>query len=243
MLDGDLFYLEHGNDIKLMQISNENEINFIKEEGYNPNNFYKIEGKLFKYAYINNTVFIEIYGDISKFNFQTQMIKDRIQQVEKAHKKCIENRDYERLFNLIDKPYRFDWFMKLYSDIPDKNKYNIFRNIYISSEYGFDEIPRDFLEDVFSYNVSINWLTEYEDEDIITIYRGEGCYSTCYRDAYSWTLDFKVAQFFATRFDDNGEIYKGKVKKKHILDYIESRNESEVLVYPENVFDVVSVED
>lgn len=196
MIDGDLFCLEHGNKIELTQINNENEINFIRKEGYNPNNFYKIEGKLFKHAYINNTVLVEIYGDINKLNFQTQMIKDRIQQVEKAHQKCIMNKDYERLFNLIDKPYRFDWFMKLYNDIPNKDKYNIFRNIYTCSEYGFDEIPRQFLEDVFSYNTNRSWLTEYKDEDIITIYRGEGDYSTSYWDAYSWTIDFKIANFF-----------------------------------------------
>ena len=68
--------------------------------------------------------------------------------------------------------------------------------------------------------------------------RGEGDKSTSYTEAYSWTISKEIADFFAHRFDSDGIIYKAKVRQQDILDYINDRNEQEILVFPENVYEV-----
>ena len=198
------------------------------------NNFYKVINKQYPYCYINKTVFLGIYG-INEEVFEKLKVKETILKMEKIHKELIKNNDYEQLFTWIEKPFRFEWYKKLFDKIPNNQKYEIFKDIYSSSEYGFSNLSREFLNKVFSYNTSEK---EWFDKDIITIYRGEGSKSAPYTRAYSWTTDINIAKFFATRYDKEGKIYKGKVRREDILDFLDRRSESEVLIYPENVFDI-----
>ena len=72
--------------------------------------------------------------------------------------------------------------------------------------------------------------------DTITIFRGEGNLSTSYEKACSWTLDPNVAFYFSYRHGSEAyKIYKGRVKKKNILEYINYRYEAEIVVFPEAV--------
>ena len=50
--------------------------------------------------------------------------------------------------------------------------------------------------------------------------------------------DIKVARFFANRFNNNGRVYKGKVKKENIIDFLRDRSESEILVQYKYIYDV-----
>lgn len=54
---------------------------------------------------------------------------------------------------------------------------------------------------------------------------------------WSWTLDPKIAKFFATRFGENHVVTTGKVNKDHVFGYFTQRSESEVLVLDGAVFD------
>ncbi|MBD5589371.1 hypothetical protein [Clostridium botulinum] len=239
-----IFQIEHSNVSRLIPITvykNNNEINeFIKtinKLDLNADDFYKVEGKLYKYCYLKGTVLIEIY-DTSEEYFINFKVREQMKQREEIHKKCIENKEYIRLFCLIDKPYRLLFYEELFNDIPDEQKYKVFKNIYTSSEYGFNNLSREFLEEIFEYNeVDKNWF----NEDVVAIYRGEGSLSTSYNEAYSWTIDTDVAIWFAKRFNDNGKVYKGYIKQDHILDYLADRNEKEVLVFPEDVFNVEQI--
>jgi hypothetical protein len=53
----------------------------------------------------------------------------------------------------------------------------------------------------------------------------------------SWTLSQERAQYFATRFSDNGFVASGVVVKDSIRAYLTERNEAEVVVFPEQVRD------
>ena len=72
--------------------------------------------------------------------------------------------------------------------------------------------------------------------DWITVYRGEASESTSYEKACSWTTDINKAYFFASwRSAENSTILTGKVRKDQVLDFIDSRNEKEMLVLPGTV--------
>ena len=53
--------------------------------------------------------------------------------------------------------------------------------------------------------------------------------------ALSWTLDQKVAQWFANRFGENGTVYEAEISKQHILSLFKGRNEWEVIVEPDHL--------
>jgi hypothetical protein len=233
----DIFIIEHSNNtLKLTPLKDLNNKEFediISSYKLDINKFYEVDGKLYPYCYMDNTVYIEIF-QISKDSFEFMHVKERINQVTKEHQECIKNKNFSKLFMLIDKPFRFEWYQKLFNDIPENQRYPIFKRIYSSSEYGFNNLDKDFVKDIFKNNTIDKDLFE---SDIITIYRGEAGKSTPYTKAYSWTTDLEVAKWFANRFDADGIVYQGKVKVNYILDYNDN-NESEVLVLSENVFDI-----
>ena len=72
----------------------------------------------------------------------------------------------------------------------------------------------------------------------ITIYRGYQR-PEC-RLGWSWTIDFEQAKWFAKRFQETGSgfIASAKVDKSNVIAYWTGRNESEILVLPENLIDV-----
>lgn len=149
---------------------------------------------------------------------------------------------YEQFFTLIDKRLLFSAYETLFEEIPDVQKYTIFRDLYQRSEYGFSSVDPAFLAQIFTYRQFSNDAAEerrtfdalYEGE-WVTLYRGETERSTPSRYALSWTTDRTVAEFFATRFDSDGVIYRAEVKKTDVLDYLGTRGEKEVWVSPENL--------
>lgn len=232
-----IFEMEHSsNGLQLMPLKELNNKEFeklISDYDLDINKFYKVEGKLYPYCYIDDSALIEVY-EMSNKGFEMFSMKDRISQVVNAHKECIEKKEFTRLFMIIDKPFRFEWFIKLFNEIPDNQKHKIFKSIYSSSEYGFNELDKEFIKEIFKGHTIDKDLF---DTDVITIYRGEASKSTHYTKAYSWTTDLEIAYWFANRFNSEGKVYIGKVKVDNILDCFQN-NESEIVVLPENVFDV-----
>ncbi len=91
-----IYKMEHSNVTNLTPITiykSDGEINkFIKtinKLNLDINNFYKVEGKLYKYCYLKGTVLVEIY-DINEDYFINFKVKEQIEQREKIHQRCIE---------------------------------------------------------------------------------------------------------------------------------------------------------
>ena len=67
--------------------------------------------------------------------------------------------------------------------------------------------------------------------DKVTVYRGEGSESTPYRKACSWTLSMDTALFFAGWKSESAcVLHTGEVNKEDIIEYIDDRNEREIIV-------------
>ena len=78
-------------------------------------------------------------------------------------------------------------------------------------------------------------LSQFEG-DSLTVYRGEASESTPHQEACSWTTDINKAYFFASwRSAEESRVLTGKVSKADVIDYIDDRNEHEVLVVPGTV--------
>lgn len=119
--------------------------------------------------------------------------------------------------------------------------YNLFFETYINSDYGFAGINKATLDAILSSKTKKDHArTEAvlkDLPDVITIYRGGNTASASYRDAYSWTLDINVANFFASRRGTGtGYIIQAEVIKTDIIDaFLDDRGEQEIIVDPANL--------
>ena len=115
--------------------------------------------------------------------------------------------------------------------------YSSFIDMYAHNEYNFSQLSRDKLNLIFQQpHKKIGQKFIKTLPETVTIYRGEGDKSTPVEKALSWTLSKEVAFFFACKNSNTGSsIYTAQIKREAILDYLDDRNEEEILAFPEDV--------
>lgn len=210
--------------------------------------YYEKENKIHPFCYYDKFFYfgfmslsketIDRYKNHPEFS-DLKIFKERRDYV----KGLLAEGDYESYFIHTDKRIRLTMYKKLFNDIPDELKVEIFRSVYTSSEVGFDMLKPNFIKQIYSCKTdeidSSLWETaEVTEDGYVMIYRGYNGLNTPLEKAYSWTIDKKVAEWFAERFQNEGngrELITAKVRKENILDYLPNRNEEEVLVLPEDV--------
>ncbi|QQE77273.1 hypothetical protein [Alicyclobacillus sp. SO9] len=154
----------------------------------------------------------------------------------------LQTSDFERAFLRMNKRHLFDSYQELFDVIPDHLKFDVFIDAYQMSEYGFSQINQEAVKEVATYCAysHVKQITRKKLKSktqrggFITLYRGAGDLSSPLNEAYSWTTDKKVALFFANRFG-KGRLYRAKVHISNVLAYLTDRDESEVLVLPEDL--------
>lgn len=128
----------------------------------------------------------------------------------------------------------------LHSEEPSPQLYSAFLSAYSFCDCGASLLGREEINLLLACKSDAQkeaTAAALKDQpDTITVYRGEGSSSTSYRDALSWTMDENTAYFFAARGGDSGSrVHRGVVKKSDVLEYIEDRNEAELLIIPGSV--------
>lgn len=190
------------------------------------------------FYYYSDFLIIEIQVFSMEYIQMVQM-KKRIEQWEQRIKNCINEKDFERLFHLLDKRVLFDAYKTLYKQIPNNEKFEIFMDLYVRSEYGFQYFEKEFIKEIFSHrksNKNMHELKEKADKDgYVSIYRGQTSKSSSMEKAYSWTTSYETAEFFANRFDSDGEVLEAKVHINDVVDYLLSRGEEEIIILPETI--------
>jgi len=197
---------------------------------YDPNN------SLYPYIYWKDFIYIEFFGNLSLELVKMSMVKERLKYQQDKFEKLLSKNDYKRIFQLADKRIVIPMYIETYNNIPDDQKYEVFIELYMRSEFGFEMFDSNFLDKVFATRFkSPEWkkrmdklhkIIKPDENGYIMAYRGEGVAE----DILSWTLDKKIAKFFANRFDNNGRVIYDKVKVDYIMDYLTDRNESELLI-------------
>jgi len=197
-----------------------------------------------QFVYYNNGVLAEIYN-WSIEDAKIIKLKERIHAQTKYINDNIVKEKFHDVFTMVDKRILLITYQDLFDLIPDNDKYLIFRDIYVRLEYGFNYIEQDFVEKVLQFRKKDKGLKNKlnkicDSNGYITIYRGMGNLSTTIESAYSWTTNLYTALFFAVRFeaDSNGRVYLAKIHKNKVIDYINNRNEFEILAQYNDLQDV-----
>lgn len=189
--------------------------------------FYTGEYMSAEILHLNPTYLVEPFGSTERI----------IGADEHWRKVFLEEKNYAIYFFIEFNQFAISYFHRHVDKIDEDARYNAFRDMYLSCEYGFRGIDRDLAERMFRLadkDAVARTLDEAGHGDTVTIYRGEGSLSTPYTETYSWTTSLKTAKWFAHRFGD-GNVYRAEVARDAIIDYIDDRNESEVWVRPRDL--------
>lgn len=195
------------------------------------------------YYYYDFPLLIEIPA-MDEQMIEFLQVPRRIQEGITYFNKKMSNQKYREILFAVDGKIRFLALHKLFPLISDEEKYELFCAVYTQEDYGFDTFSPQLIEEAFSHQTEayrkdvLQELDSVCPDDELIIYRGMGEKSTSPEKAYSWTLSFKVALFFANRFNDNGEIVAAKIKKTDVIDYITGRNEEEIICRYENLYEI-----
>lgn len=200
--------------------------------------YYNNESLFNKYFYLKGFVMVEIPSfDVNAL--KSLRIKERIELQSSRIEEYQVQGKWDHVFSLADKRLLIPKFIEIYRHLPKDQIVDIFSDLWVRSESGFEMITEDILCYVYTYQ---GFSQEYQErmsrlqevakgERFITVYHG----STEVGDDFSWSLSRKVAQWFANRFGNNGSVEKGRVAVEDIVDYLDSRGESEVLILPKDV--------
>ncbi|MFF2531465.1 HD domain-containing protein [Brevibacillus sp. NPDC058079] len=211
----------------------------------NAEHFYFVDKTRPCYCYYDFPAYVTIDVFNDQF-FDFAMGIQRIISIREAAMKAWEEKDYCRIFVFTEDQAKVLLLNKMYWLIEDDQKYDLYKEVYTLLDYGHTLIDKDIKHDVWKHQ-SVDRRIEIRDlldddyqGDVLTVYRGEGSESTPYDQSMSWTTSLSVACFFATRIrsDLHAKVYQARVRKEHVLDYDNHRNEKEIIVFPEQLEDV-----
>lgn len=180
----------------------------------------------------NNFVMVNLQNDNELVQWQKYILRNL---------NTIQN--VQRFLMLITKPYLSAFFKHIQEYLSDEDYASMLYEVWISVEYPNFDVnvsKSEFLKMFKRANKS--FLMNQEEQSVledlpetITVYRG--LQRNASTEALSWTLDKNVAEWFANRFDNNGEVIKATINKKYIFAYINGRGEKEVVLdYKKLVF-------
>ena len=183
--------------------------------------------------------------DITSFGeYADQWRKDVSQRIDEA-------RNAFQIYMMTNKPYGMT-FLKFAAPHLSKEDYSaILSDAWIRSENPNDDpnLPQSKLVEMFASADNSYLMTSEEKQiydelpSVVTVYRGVTSYNSENITALSWTLDKDVAGWFSKRFEEDGTVYQANIHKNHILAYFGGRNESEVIVDPNFLFNITAAED
>ena len=164
---------------------------------------------------------------------------DDLQKVKAYYREMIDKEnDFHHLMQLVAGPYRAQILNFCSSYLSDEVLANELSYTWISTEFfgnGACVSASDWIS-MFKRSDKQHLMDNEEQEvfnnfpDEIEIYRGVGSKGKV--RGMSWTVSRDVAEWFANRYNQNGNVYSAKIKKEHVLAYFVGRGEQEVIVEP-----------
>jgi hypothetical protein len=174
----------------------------------------------------------QIYGFPAGYvNRQFEQKKQDLQRARKAG-------DWHRYVFIYERPYRTGHLLTV--PLHGREFAQLARDVWVDSENINQNL--DEWAQVFSQTHGYDWMDIDEREellamdDVIEIYRG-----VCDDGGVSWSLERKVAEFFAKRRvnGSTGQVLAGTVSTDNVFAYLASRGESEIIVLNPRDVDIV----
>lgn len=169
-----------------------------------------------------------IFQDIEKYHLWQEEFAENIRHMRNAYSiACLIKTYYKPIFFESIKEY-----------LSEKDFAEILSNYWAT--VGITDIPKTKFLSWFQ-EANKSYLMDKGERKVfdalpekVTIYRGVDDLE--YKYGFSWTLDKKVARWFANRNQGNSTyVYECIVDKKDLICYFQIRNEKEVIINPETL--------
>ena len=209
--------------------------------------FYNKHDFLTPFIYWKGPIYYGFHGGLNMEVMKMFHAKEALEQLTKYMENAMSKKDFKSIFMRMEKKILIPSFVQMYEQIPDEQKYDIFVDLYVRSEYGFGMFPSEIIKDCFEKRkLSREWKKRMDNffkkygkknvDGYITVYRGENLESAKPDDAFSLTMQEKTAKFFADRFNKgSGKVIKKQIHPEEIIDYLDHRGEAEVILLPKNI--------
>lgn len=176
-------------------------------------------------AFPNSNEPFNIFQDIEKYLLWQEVFAEDIRQRKNAYS-----------IACLIKPYYKPIFFESIKDYLSKKDFaKILADYWVA--YGIMDAPKTkflswFQEADKSYLMSKREQKKFNAlPEKVTIYRGVN--NPGYKYGFSWTLDKRIAYWFANRYENKESyVYECTVDKKDLVCYFEIRNEEEVIIDP-----------
>lgn len=184
---------------------------------------------------IHHKYFVNIYFDNELTNDQANKVYD---YKKKAVDEAIKDKDIDSYLWLHERAYRVEAILYALEDWwkPSKKEYwEVIANVWTDTENVYENHlaweQLLFLEFSDSHLMMDEEDTKFFNElpNTITIYRGG-----VDDNGYSWTLDKEKAEWFASRFNFDYEVFEKTINKSDAIAYLSDRNESEIIYRKED---------
>lgn len=190
--------------------------------------------------------------DGTQANGLVDLLKDKkmLTRYMRYYENCINSqKDLYGILGFIRKQYVLQYLNITKNQISCRDFSESLIEGWVSDEYANQNtsVSRKELLDMFLM-ADAEYMIDDEDEKTyqtiknskeITIYRGVTEYNEKDVDkSLSWTLSFVTALYFATRFNQHGNVYKATISPDDVLAYTNIRKEQEVIVNPIGLNDI-----
>jgi len=183
-------------------------------------------------------VFVVCY-DPKNHDFYNQSLKKLKELKERTHKE-------KRWFNYLllhQRPFRITALLEIQNQLSNQDYWRLFAEI-VTDTNNFWEWKNTFRRIITKNKPEIEYMMNKREQryfgslpNAITIYRG--C-NRKNRHGFSWSLSKKVARKFSTWRNTEKPIVRiGQCNKSDVIAYLSHRAEREILIFPENVFDII----
>ena len=201
------------------------------------------KGFIDKYNYWNGPVYVGLMN-LSEDVLKMMRASERIKMMTEDMNSLMASNNWGKVFSMMEKKILIPMYIELFDRISDNHKYEVFMDLHVRSEFGFEMFDNDFIKKVFNYKTlnkgynarmaafDKNSQKNLTPEGKIKVYHGKNGDYNAY-DEMSWTLSRKTASFFANRFQSKGTIVTRLIDRSEVQDYYNQRGEHEVIIFPE----------
>lgn len=228
----------HQSDLTYDQI-----IEGLESNGFFKEHMYESGKGLFPFWYMNDFLFVPLTTLDNRF-LKLPYEKPNLEKEVKRLRNLFEEGKYQQFFTFLSSQFTFDVFFTEMENIPKEERYPLFQSLYVRNEYGFQDIESNEIRELFALqnDRTFEQHLSVDKDGFVTIYRGMQERSAPAHLAYSWTTSKAVARRFAMRFNSlDCTIYQGKIRLEDIVDYIQSRGEEEILIFPEKLTEITNL--
>lgn len=172
---------------------------------------------------------------IYHFPHSNALINARYLHKLKAVEEAKAKKDYGSFIFLHERPYRLEAFLEIMNELEHIAYWELLADIWIDTENMWQNLST-WKQLLNSPRPMKKYFMNPEDReffrklpDTVVIYRGY--HKGRNKRGLSWTLDYRKAQWFAKRLNDNGLIATKRISKSRLFAYLSTRGESEIIFF------------